>query len=246
MKNQEVLVFSIALEGYLKLFSSCIESQRKYCLNFGFNYVLIDKAPRQMSPFEAAWLKIFLLRAALDSHYKWIAFIDADCEIRDHAPSFVEDLEQFESDKSIFMAHGFSGRINSGVIFLRNSEEVKDYLERVISNGDKEVPNEDKALYENGHMIHYGKNNPHVQIIDFEKWNNNRTLEEQSYIQHYSGGRLRELYLEESSSKEIKKEPISRLKRIDYFFRTKNPKPTVKDIQKLIPFYQEFYPELYR
>ena len=245
MKNKDVLVFSIALEGYSSLFRDCINSQRRYCLNFGFKYILVDKAPRSLKPAEAAWLKIFLLHASLDSSYKWIAFIDADCEIRHHAPSFVKKLEQFQADQNIFMAEGFSGRINSGVIFLKNSKEAKNYLESVIINGDKEVPDEDKALYENGHMIYYGKNNPNIKIINYEKWNNNRVFNERSYIQHYSGGKLREQFLKLSSRKKPDQKNRKKLKRIWSFFRKKKKKPTMKEIQSLLPFYKKTYSDIF-
>ena len=243
MTNRDVLVFSIALEGYSNLFSGCIRSHHNYCSNHNFHYVLVDKAPRPLKSTEAAWLKIFLLRSALNCQYKWIAFIDADCEIRDHAPSFVEDLRQFRNDKSIFMATGFSGRINSGIVFLKNTADAIDYLEKVIRNGDNEVPDEDKALYENGHMIHFGKNNPHIQLIDSIKWNNNSHLDKGSYIQHFSGGKLRKHYLGNQDSSKKKKNPFSAgIQKIRRRFPPKKVEAKMQEIGSLLPFYLENYP----
>lgn len=245
MTKKGVLIFSVALEGYASIFQDCILTQHEYCQKQNFKYLLVDQAPRKLEPFEAAWLKVFLLRSALKGDYEWIAFLDADCEVRSHTPSFVKEFEKQEG-KSVFMAHGFSERINSGVIFIKNSKGAQDYLEKVINNGNKEVPDEDKAPYENGHMIHYGKNNPYVHIIDFGKWNNNRIFEKQSYIQHYSGGKLRKEFLIGSSTKERKQKHPTILERIKSFYRTKSFKPTMKDIQSLVPFYQEFYPEVFK
>ncbi len=117
MEKKKVLVFSIALEGYLQLFKSCLDSQREYCKRYGIEFLLIEEAPRKLQPFEAAWLKIFLLRSALKGDYEWIAFLDADCEVRNHAPFFVSEFTEKYKGKSLFMSHGFSERINSGVIF---------------------------------------------------------------------------------------------------------------------------------
>lgn len=241
MVKKETLVFSIALEGYSKLFESCIQTQRNYCSRWGFTYLLVDEAPRRLLPAEAAWLKLFLLKAALDNEYKWIAFIDADCEIRDHTPSFIEEMAKFQDHKSIFMGSGFSGRINSGVIFMKNSAEALGFLEKVIKNGDEGVPDEDKALYENGHIIHYGKGNPHVQIIDSQKWNNNTSFDKTSYIQHYSGRKLRGLILDQRSTPK-KKSLFNRMSgKIKTKFRFKKKTPTMQRISSLLPFYLKKY-----
>lgn len=242
MNKNDVLVFSIALEGYSGLFRSCIKSQREYCARSNFDYVLIDKTPRTLLPTEAAWLKLFLLRSALESDYKWIGFIDADCEVRIHAPSFVQELEKSNSGKSIFMAHGFSGRINSGVIFMKNSKESLEYLEKVIQNGDDPVTKEDKALYENGHMIHYGKNNPNVQIIESAEWNNNISINKQSYIQHYSGGKLRMKYMEAHPVSKYKYLIMKKIRKMSFSFSSKKATTSMNDINSLLPFYHKAYP----
>lgn len=192
---QFTLLFSIGLNGYDKLFRNCIKSQKAYSTKFDYKYILINRAPQKMSGQKAAWLKIYLLREAMELGYKWIAFIDADCEIRQHTPDFRKYLENLDTDASTFMAHGFSGRINSGVIFMKNTIESKAYLDEVINNRNNPVPEEDKAPFENGHMITYGKNNASVKIIDNTLWNNNIKFDPESYIQHYSGGKLRPLYL---------------------------------------------------
>ncbi len=194
---QNTLVFSIALNGYSFLFKNCIESQKKYCRKFGYNYSLVQKTPYALTNEDSAWLKLYLLREAIAMDFKWIAFIDADCEIRNHAPDFRQFMVNSHPSASIFMAKGFSGRINSGVIFLKNGSPALNFLNQVINHRYEKVPNEDQALYENGHVIHFGKNNPDVQIIDPSLWNNNFELREDSYIQHYSGGILREKYLKE-------------------------------------------------
>lgn len=240
MNKEKTLVFSIALGGYSQLFKKCISSQRRYCEKFGLDYVLVDKSPRSLLPIEAAWLKIFLLKEVLSSgNYKWIAFIDADCEIREFAPLFTSDLKLYNESKSVFMAHGFSGRINSGVIFLKNTPEALFYLTNVINHKDSPIPKEDQALYENGHMIHFSKDNPIVQIIEFKKWNNNQNINTESFIQHYSGGMLREQYLRKNPIRTFVYKAVKKIKR--YIFKspssTSTPRSSINQIDSLVPFY---------
>lgn len=240
MEEKKILVFSIALEGYSFLFRHCLNTQRNYCKRFGFDYLVVDKAPRPLLAFEAAWLKIFLLRSAIKRNYDWVAFIDADCEIRDHAPSFVKSLSDFKKE-GVFMAHGFSGRINSGVIFMKNTAEALDYLEEVIKNGDNKVAEEDAALYENGHMIRYGKNNDHVHIIDYKKWNNNSSFDPDSYIQHYSGGILRGRYLRQHPWLHKFYRYLKRGRRIKRRFSKEPSESSMNNIAALLPYYHQVY-----
>jgi hypothetical protein len=254
--TDNVLIFSIGLVGYDELFNSCISTQRSYSRRCGYEYVLVDRAPRSLSPAEAAWLKIVLMRSALRSGYRWVAFVDADCEIRPHAPCFTEEFQTFGDHKSIFMAHGFSGRINSGVIFLRNNEDSIRFLDNVLNSANEEVPPEDQAPYENGHMIMCGKNCRAVEIIDY-MWNNNRALDENSYIQHYSGGILRGWYLEQRASEPRgKRSPHKersvillllgklrrKLSRVGPKPESTQSPPIQASMEQLVPFYQSHYP----
>ena len=97
-----------------------------------------------LSPSESAWLKILItLRAFQDFHYDWVAFVDADCDIRDHTPPFIEEFTTRYPNKEIFFAHGFSGRINSGVFFIRNSTASTQFLKEILDHADSEVSRED-------------------------------------------------------------------------------------------------------
>jgi hypothetical protein len=194
--NSDALVFSIALGGYERLFAGCLESQAAYCRRWGYAYTVVRESPRPLRPIEAAWLKIALLRAALAHGYRWVAFIDADCEVREHTPGFVEHLSTLDPNKTIFLAPGFSGRINSGVIFLRNAPSSKELLDTLIANADHEVPREYRTAFENGHMIHFGSGHAALQMLDHRLWNNNSELDASSYIQHYSGYTLRPWYVQ--------------------------------------------------
>jgi len=213
-------VFSIALEGYEKTFEACIESQKEYCLKHNYQYVLINTSPRKMKPKEAAWIKIPLILAALNTGYEWVAFIDSDCEIRENTPPFDAYFAD-EAEKSIFMATGKSGRLNSGVIFIKNEPAAVEYFKTILANADITVPSEDRTSFENGHIIHYGKGNNNIYVLDHTIWNNNSLLNQESYIQHYSSGILR-----------------------DWFYKTHNIQPKTKSVfQKLIDKFTKNTPD---
>jgi len=187
-KANNILVFCVALNGYERIYKSCIESQRKYAARHGYQYRLINR-PGNASITASAWLKIPLLIEALNKGYKWIAFIDADCLIKPDTPS-LQSLEK--KDKYLYMGQGFSGRVNSGVIILKQDIRVLDLLKRILENSNTEVPEADWG--ENGHLIHYTKNWRGLHILD-RRWNNNAEPLLQDFIRHYSaGGPMRSIY----------------------------------------------------
>lgn len=247
-----VLVFSIALEGYDRLFESCIETQRQYSRRCGYEYVLVDRAPRRLQPEEAAWLKLAFLESALKAGHEWVAFIDADCDVRAGMPCFAEYLESVADDKSIFLSTGYSGRINSGVIFARHTPAAIEFFQTVLARADQEVPHEDRALYENGHMIHYGKNSQQVYLLEHNVWNNNSKLDGQSYIQHYSGGDLRLWFMKHRAPAEFQStaqgQTIKLIKKVPrkigkLLTKLLHREPSmVAGIRGLMPFYKQAYP----
>jgi len=225
--------------------------------------MLIDEAPRSLRPAEAAWLKIPLLSAALkSSKYDWVAFLDADCEVRKTTPDFPEVLDEREG--SVFVAPGYSGRINSGVIFAKSNDDSVGFFQQVIDAADSEVPEEDRAPYENGHMISFGKKCPAVHLIEHHKWNNNSSRSKESCIQHYSNGKLRGWYMKNlaptefrsgSKSNEPQHTIADRARRLvrrvgskllKLSGLTRSPKPISASLNEIMPYYDKNYPTLFR
>jgi hypothetical protein len=111
-------------------------------------------------------------------------------------PDFIQHLDNLSQSHAIFMAPGFSGRINSGVIFVRNHPDGINFLSTILENADREISDPaDAAPYENGHFIHWGKGNQSIYLLEHDLWNNNSHLDANCYIQHYSRGKLRDDYL---------------------------------------------------
>ena len=251
--NNRVLVFSIAVQGYDRLFESCIETQRRYCRRCNYKYLLVDHAPRRLRPTEAAWLKIPLIRSALKAGYEWVVFIDADCDVRNSTPCFPEYLNTLEGNKSVFLTPGFSGRINAGVVFAKNSTASVEFFQSMIFHADQPVPKEDRAPYENGHMIFLGKSSPDVYLLEHNLWNNNSKLDDESYIQHYSQGILRQRFMDSRAPAEFRSKPRKHISKVikKVVRRLRNLTNSSPDqelsisasINELMPFYEKKYPE---
>jgi hypothetical protein len=253
--SKKVLVFSIALEGFEHTFSDCIRSHMQYCKKNGYKYLLIKKSPYRLQPHEAAWLKVPLMLASLSAGSEWCFFLDADCEVRPHAPDFTTYLDKIAPEHSIFMAPGFSGRINSGVIFGKNEANTLEFLSTILAHADSEVPDpEDVAPYENGHFIFWGKKNPSLYLLEHSLWNNNSNIDPDSYIQHYSRGKIRDLYLESQASRKNNLERL--LESVSTLFYStkrmeKRPLMTETDViisesmQQLLAFYVKEYPDCF-
>ena len=186
-QSKNTLVFCVALNGYNQIYRQCIDSHKNYAKQHGYQYVLIDHPNDSITA--TVWLKIPLLIQALNKGYDWVAFIDADCHINPHTPP-LQSLEK--KDKSLYMAKGFSGNINSGVIIAKQCVQVRTLLQQIFDNCNRSLPEADWG--ENGHVIHYAQNWAGLSILD-RHWNNNAEPDLQDYIRHYSaGGPMRCLY----------------------------------------------------
>ncbi len=96
--------------------------------------------------------------------------------------------------KDLYLANGFSGRANSGVIIVRSSERVVSLLSTMYVNALNPLPAEDDVGWgENGHVIHYAKDYEGLQVLD-QRWNNNFAPELEDYFRHYSAGPMRKFY----------------------------------------------------
>lgn len=187
-RRPRVLVFCVALNRYDTIYARNIESHRRYAERMGYAYTLV-REPVWATVREAVWLKIALLDSALRNEWDWVMFVDADCEITGVAPP-VASLAQ--PGKEIYLAPGFSGNVNSGVIIARNGSNARDFFGKVLAAAGTSVPEEDWG--ENGHIIHFAKTCPAFAMID-RAWNNNADPAMVDYVRHYSaGGPMRPLY----------------------------------------------------
>lgn len=184
---RETLVFSVALNGYQWRYQKLLNSHREYAASRGYDHIAITRPSFSLLGMEVAWLKVRVIIEALRAGYQNILFLDADTRIKHDAPP-IEHC--YSEDYCIYAAKGFSGRYNSGVILIRNTNESLDFFSRLLRIATRPVPEEDSVGWgENGHFIYLANRNSNVGELD-SRWNNNHTPQLIDYVRHYSHGPL--------------------------------------------------------
>ncbi len=187
MKNN-VLVFSIALNGYQWLYKDCIASHKRYAESNGYIYQVVTRPYATSIGVECCWLKLTLMIEALDSGYDAVLFVDADAYIQTHTPKLSSVLLP---DKYVYLAKSYTGRYNSGVILLKNHNKVRRWLNSIIIARHQPISaKNDVGWGENGHIIEYTQHCQFVTTLD-RVWNNTYDPELDDYIRHFSFGPLR-------------------------------------------------------
>lgn len=189
------VVFTIATNGYEKVFERCIESQRHYCRRLKIPHRLIEgRPPWGISSNDSAWLKIPALRHLANRTSGGVLYLDADCEVLPGAGDF-RIWDERAPGKSVFACHDFSGRLNAAVIYCRSTPAGRRILGRLCLSAlipPSFLPRSDRNLYENGHFIWMLKDNPQVEVLPPE-WNAglyHRAAE--PFIVHHGGTGMRE------------------------------------------------------
>ncbi len=184
----KILLFSIATNGYDRHFAALLDKQRDFACAIGADYWVARQAPpRGISAHDSSWLKIPLLVWGLRRGYEWVLYLDADCEVLacpSPATAFADE------PAAVFVCNDFSARINAAVIFVRNSLATRKTLRRLWWSSfvpARMLPAEDRNLYENGHLIHYLKNDSSVRIME-GRWNCSIYKEVADFFIFHHGG----------------------------------------------------------
>jgi hypothetical protein len=186
--KHNVLVFSIALNGYQWMYKDCIASHRRYADRHGYTYQVVTRPYATSIGVECCWLKITLMIEALDNGYDAVLFVDADAYVQSHAPKLSSVLLP---DKFIYLAKSYSGRYNSGVMLIKNHSQVSQLLNTIITARHQPILAEnDVGWGENGHIIEYTKHCQFVSTLN-RSWNNTYDPDLNDYIRHFSFGPLR-------------------------------------------------------
>ena len=190
MPQPRPVLVTIATHGFQYLWLNCIESHQRYADRYGYDYDLIttNDHPELTPHWSKVKVCIALLREGRD-----VLLIDSDAYIRPTTPRFTDLLDR-EKGCDIFIAKGWSGRPNSGVVFLRAGADSMGvrFLEECLANRHKVLPEEDRVTDygENGHFIHFLKQDPFQPktfILD-ERWNRIKLRATSGdFIIHYTG-----------------------------------------------------------
>jgi hypothetical protein len=126
------------------------------------------------------------MAAQLAAGFDFLAYIDADCRISSQAPDFTSLFESASRD--VLMARGRSGRLNSGVILVRNTASAVTFFDQVLASVTSAITEQDRAglKYENGNMVHVAARTEAVGELPPE-WNNTYQPDLADHIRHYTG-----------------------------------------------------------
>lgn len=182
----DTLIFTVAINGYAARYRRNVIGQKAYAERLGAAYAVVAGPPVADLAI-AAWLKVTLIEKALQAGYQSVAYIDTDCEVRETAPDFRDVLTPGDGI-GVHMAEGRSGRISSGVIFVRNSERSRRFFCRFLESATEAVSAEDRAglKYENGNAIFLDRTFDRVERMSIE-WNNTYQRDLPDHIRHYTG-----------------------------------------------------------
>lgn len=187
MKNK-TLILSIALNGYQWMYREELNSHKRYAQKNGYVHQAITRPFVSRLGVECCWLKLTIMRTALMSGYDRVLFLDADAMVKDNCLALSQVIIK---NKYVYMAKGYSGRFNSGVILAVNHKETISWLNRVIESRDSRVKaSNDVGWGENGHVIEQSEGIPFIQELA-EKWNNTSNYDLEDYIQHSNCGPMR-------------------------------------------------------
>ncbi|MFQ3207139.1 MAG: hypothetical protein ACI9IT_001289 [Glaciecola sp.] len=189
MMKSDLLIFSIALNGYQWLYKDCIASHQEYAKKHGYYYQVVSRPYITDLGSECCWLKLTLTLAAFNAGYQKVLFVDADAYINDAAPAIETTIQPA---KYVYLAKSYTGRFNSGVIFMLNHIITITWLKTVLSSRMTAVSAEDTVGWgENGHIIKHSKNCTFIKVID-RRWNNTYDPDLDDYIRHFCFGPLRQ------------------------------------------------------
>jgi hypothetical protein len=187
--NSDLLIFSIALNGYQWLYKDCIASHQGYAKKHGYCYQVVSRPFITKLGAECCWLKLTLTLAAFNAGYQKVLFVDADAYINEVAPAIETTIQP---EKYVYLAKSYTARYNSGVMFMLNHEVTISWLKTVLSSRMTTVSVQDSVGWgENGHIIKYSKNRTFIEVID-RRWNNTYDPDLDDYIRHFSFGPLRQ------------------------------------------------------
>lgn len=190
--TNKTLILSIALNGYQWMYKKELTSHKKYATKHGYNYQAVTRPYVTELGVECCWLKLTLMQDALLSGYDNVLFLDADTLVSANCPAL---STIFEEGKYIYMAKGYSGRFNSGVILAKNNRKTLNWLRQVIASQGQPVRIEnDVGWGENGHVIEFSKDVPFISELD-KKWNNTFDYALNDYIRHSNCGPMRTSFI---------------------------------------------------
>lgn len=191
MCKRKTIILSIATNGYDRIFSDILDSQRDYANRNGYVYYVLNHFPCfQLNASMSSWLKIPLILSALTKEYN-VAFFDADAKIQASAGS-IDDFFSLGTSGCVYMAKDQQcqlGGVNAGVQFVSHGERALAFYKKIMffaTLPNKFLPGkapEDISLYEQGHVRWAFRNYEISRELDL-RWNWTSAKSGDEYVWH--------------------------------------------------------------
>lgn len=182
------LIITLAMNGYQLFYRNFIKTHQVYARRIGAKHVSVSRPWVSTLGVECCWLKLHLLKKALEAGYDDVLILDADTKVNTQTPDI---RTKQRAGKYVYMAKGYSQRFNSGVLWVQNHKAALEFIDIVINSRLSTVPLEDEVGWgENGHIIHHAKKTNIIGQLE-TCWNNTYNSKLVDYIRHYNHGPFR-------------------------------------------------------
>lgn len=152
-ENKKFLILMITNEISSEITRLSIQDKIDYALRH--QYSLVIDSPRTSRP--VAWSKLVSILNLFDQGYEWIWCLDRDTIITNPFIEVLKLLDRIHKNYSIVMSHDCE-TINTGSMFLRNTQWTKNFIKKVQDAYITEVVARDNWFENRAFSIFYDRN----------------------------------------------------------------------------------------
>lgn len=125
--ERKIAVCTLALgEEYKTITAYGRMTKVYYCNRHGYDFRDDEDAHDKTRPY--AWSKVKLIQKCLNQNYEYVVWIDADTHIMNPDITLESLIDRLSGGKDILLASDWD-KINSGVMFIKNTEWSKKFFE---------------------------------------------------------------------------------------------------------------------
>lgn len=132
----KIAVCSLAVgEDYIQKVKYGMQTKKTYCELKNYDYFTDSDVFDKDRP--CAWSKIPLIQRYLEKgtgnekDYDYIVWIDADTHIMNNNTKLEEIIRKYQNNKDILLTRDFESKINSGVMFIKNTAWTREYFTKL-------------------------------------------------------------------------------------------------------------------
>lgn len=149
-------------------------SLEKYCEKHGYDFIYETEETNEGvydAQRDIPWYKILLLLKVMQKNYDFVIWNDADTQIIDYEKKLETFISEMEN-KDILIARDWQTILNTGTMFIRNSEYSKNLLQAIWNNKQPfRADLHEQASLENIYTNNYLDAQSHIIILPHYRQN---------------------------------------------------------------------------